>query len=154
MHLFLHVSTSVTFKVLSICCNTLNIVAIFLNSPILMPFSAFAIFLFYLFHIGNTFPFEDFFSFWGSKRKICSGPDRVNAEGGAWRSCCFLVKNCWTLSTVWAGVLVNHPSWNGQSHWKILQKKFTELNTASHNNASWCTDVDGLLEHLLSGGSL
>ena len=27
----------------------------------LMPFSASAVFLFHLFHIGKTFPFEDFF---------------------------------------------------------------------------------------------
>ena len=37
-----------------------------------------------------------------------------------------LVKNCWTRSEVWAGVLVNHPSWNGQIYFENLQKKFTE----------------------------
>ena len=36
-----------------------------------------------------------------------------------------LVKNCWTLSTAWAGALVNHPSWHGQMHWKSVQKNFT-----------------------------
>ena len=42
------------------------------------------------------------------------------------RATLFLVKNCWTLSAVWAGAPFNHPSWNGQTHWKNLQKKFTE----------------------------
>ena len=37
----------------------------------------------------------------------------------------FLVKKCWTLSAMWAGALVNHPSWNGQTCWKSLEK-FTE----------------------------
>ena len=38
----------------------------------------------------------------------------------------FLVKNCWTLSAVWAGALVNHSSWGGQTHWESFPKKFTE----------------------------
>ena len=33
----------------------------FLNSLILVPSSASAVFLFYLFHVSKTFPFEDFF---------------------------------------------------------------------------------------------
>ena len=66
----------------------------------------------------------------------------------------FLVKNCWTLSMVWAGTLINHPSWNGQTHWKSLQKNSLKLNAASRNNVSWYTHTDGLLEHSSSGGSL
>ena len=66
----------------------------------------------------------------------------------------FLVKNCWTLSTVWAGVLVNHPSWNGQTHWKNLPKKFSEAEPAFHNHASWCADTDGFQKHSPSGGNL
>ena len=27
------------------------------------------------------------------------------------------------------------------------KKKSLKLNTASHNNTSWCTDTDGFLEH-------
>ena len=53
------------------------------------------------------------------------GRDQVNREGGAWRSCLFLVKNCLTLSVVWAGALVNLPSWNGQRHSKSLQSNLT-----------------------------
>ena len=66
-------------------------------------------------------------------------------------------QNCWTLSVVWAGVLLNHPPWNGQMHWKRLQKKkknSLKPNTASHNNASRYTETNGLLEHSPSGGSL
>ena len=60
-------------------------------------------------------------------------------------------KSCWTLSTVWAGVLVNHPSWNGPTHWKSLQKNPLKPNTASQNTTSWHTDTDGFLEHSSSG---
>ena len=42
---------------------------------------------------------------------------RVNRENGARGPHCFLVKNYWTLSMVWAGVLVSHPSWNGRMRW-------------------------------------
>ena len=43
----------------------------------------------------------------------------ILGELGGWgiRVKLFLVKICWTLSTVWAGALVNHLSWNGQMHW-------------------------------------
>ena len=37
---------------------------------------------------------------------------------------------------------------------KKSSKKFTEANTASHNNAKWHTDRKGFLEHPPSGGSL
>ena len=53
-----------------------------------------------------------------------------------------------------AGALVNHPSWNGQMCCKILQKNSLKLNAASHNNASWYTNTDGLLEHSPSRASL
>ena len=66
----------------------------------------------------------------------------------------FLVKNCWTLSVVWAGALINHPSWNGQISWKSLQKNPLKPNAASHNTTSWYTDTDGFLEHSSRGGSL
>ena len=79
-----------------------------------------------------------------------SGWGQVNREGGI-GVMLFLVKN-WTLSGVWAGALVNHPSWNGQMHWKSLQKNSLKLNAASHNNASWCTDTDSFLEYSASEG--
>ena len=65
------------------------------------------------------------------------------------------VKNWWTLSTVWADVLINHPWWNGQMCWKSLPKKNSlKPNMASHNTTSWHTDTDGFLEHSPSRGSL
>ena len=65
----------------------------------------------------------------------------------------FLVKNYWTLSAVWAGVLVNHQFWNRQMHW-VFKKNSLKPNGASHNNASWYTATGGFLEHLPSGENL
>ena len=72
----------------------------FLNSPILMPFSASAIFFGGgLFHISKTFLFEDFFHpgkqtnkkvTWGKVEWI--GRVGHGCHGG------FLAQNCWTLS--------------------------------------------------------
>ena len=60
-------------------------------------------------------------------KKSCSGQVRLGKQGG-WGTGVMqlLLRNCWTLGEVWAGALVNHPTWNGQTHWKSLQKKFTE----------------------------
>ena len=82
-------------------------------------------FLLHLFHIGKTFPFEDSSS--RETKKSCSGQVRLGKQGG-WGTGVMqlLLRNCWTLGEVWAGALVNHPTWNGQTHWKSLQKKFTE----------------------------
>ena len=55
---------------------------------------------------------------------------------------------------MWAGALVNHPTWNWANMLKGLQKISLKLNAASHYNASWCTDTDGFLEHSPGGGSL
>ena len=52
-----------------------------------------------------------------------------------------------------AGVLVNHPSWNEQTHW-VFKKTSLKLNVASYNNASWYTDTDGFFKHKPRGGSL
>ena len=49
----------------------------------------------------------------------------MNRKGGAEGSCPFWSKTT-ENSVVWAGALINHPSWNGQTRWKSLQKKFTE----------------------------
>ena len=71
-----------------------------LNSSILMPFSASAIFLFQFFHISKTFSIEDVFHL-GNKTR-CSGRDQVNRESGTHASCCFWSE---VLNTqhVWAG---------------------------------------------------
>ena len=83
---------------------------------VLLPF-----FLFHLFHVGKTFPFVDFLHP-GKQRKSHSRRDQVNKDGGSRWSSSFLVKNCWTFSPVWAGALVNHPSWNGQTHSESSRK--------------------------------
>ena len=75
--------------------------------------------------ISKMFPFKDFFHLGKqNKTKSHSGTDPVNREGAEWKTppLQFSVKNCWTLSTVWAGVLVSHPSWNGQKFCKNIQK--------------------------------
>ena len=104
-------------------------------------------FLFYLFHNSKTFSSRE------TNKRSHLGWDWVNREGGAHGSCHFWSKTT-EHSVVWTGALVNHPPWNGQTRWKNLQKNSLKLNAASHNNASWCTDTDGFLEHLPSGGSL
>ena len=81
-------------------------------------------FLFSLFYIGITCPFEDF-SHPGKQKKSCSGQDGVNGEGGARGSCRFWsrllntqrgVSRCAQKSPImkWANVL------------KESSKKFTE----------------------------
>ena len=91
-----------------------------------MPFSALVNFfcLFYLLHISKMVPFEDIFHS-GKQKNIAQGKiEWIGRMGHG--VMLFLVKNCWTLSEVWAGMLANHPPWNEQTHWKILQNKFTE----------------------------
>ena len=71
-----------------------------LNLSVWMPFSASAGFVSLVPHQGNI-------SLWGlfhlGNRKSLR-QDLVNREGGA-GDMPFLVKNCWSLSPVWAGVL-------------------------------------------------
>ena len=93
-----------------------------LNLSILMPFSASGIFCFTSSTSAKSFPLRTFFI--GETKKCPWGGNQVNREGGAWGFMTFLVKNWWTLHVVWAGALLNHPSWNGQMHWKSLKKNF------------------------------
>ena len=93
----------------------------FLNSLILIPFSASTVFVPPLLHPQNV-------SLWGlfsseGTKKCHREWDWVDRENGAQGLC---HKNCWTLSIVWAGALINHPSWNGQTCSKSLQKIVTE----------------------------
>ena len=116
-----------------------------------MPFSTSAIFfcLFHLFHISNTLPFEGFFH-WENTNKVAWGETgwigRVGDEGYA---------NFWPKtaehSMIWAGALINNPSWNGQTCWKSLQKSSLKPKAASYNS-SWYTDRDSFLEHSPSRG--
>ena len=99
----------------------------------------------------KRFPLRTFF-IWGNKKNLFR-VNQVNREGEAQGSCHFWSKTG-TLSAVWASVLVHHHhEWVTvlkESSKKILLKP----NTASHNNASWYTDADGLVEHSPSRGSL
>ena len=78
----------------------------FLNSSISVPFSASAIFSFTFSTSAKCFPWRTFFH----PGKQAEGKEKsrgVNREGRAWESCRFWSE---TLSTVWAGALVNYPS--------------------------------------------
>ena len=55
----------------------------------------------------------------GQTKKSCSGQDWGMRRVGH-RSHGIFGQNSWTHSAVWAGALVNRPSWNGQTHWKSL----------------------------------
>ena len=61
------------------------------------------------------------FFIWRNKYKSLSEQDRVNRGGWSTGVLPFWSKPA-TVSEVWAGVLINHPSWNGQMCWKSLQK--------------------------------
>ena len=65
----------------------------------------------------------------------------------------FLVKNCWTLSAMWADMLINHPSWNGQTS-ESLQNKYTAVEHSFSQQHLLVHDTDVFLEHSPSGGSL
>ena len=115
-----------------------------------MPFSASAVFCFISSTSAKGFPLRTFFI--QRNKKSRSGQDQVNREGEAQGSCRFWSKTA--ERSAWAGALINHPTWNGQTHWKSLQKNSLKPNTASHNNTSGYPDVDGFLEHSPIGGSL
>ena len=87
-------------------------------------------------------------------KKKSLGPRSGEWEGWGVGVMLFLVKTCWTLCAVWADVLLNHPSWNGQMRWKGLQKKFTEVEhslSQQHQLVHW---YRWFLEHSPRGGSL
>ena len=108
--------------------------------------------MFHLFHISKMFPFEEFFHPGKQKKKSrgeigCIG--RVGHGGHAILGQKLLniqhsVGRCTCKSPImkWANAL------------KVLKKNSLKPNAASHNNASWCTDTDGFLEHSPSGGRL
>ena len=108
MGIYSYLFQLVTFKILSIWCNTpiktffprLKTVFELIDSD---AFSACAVLLFHLFHISKMFPFEDLFSS-GKQKKNCSGHDLVNREGGAQGSCHF-----WSKTS-------EHSAWCGQVH--------------------------------------
>ena len=98
----------------------------FLNSSILMPFSASAIFLFVCFTssiLAKCFPLRTFL-FQGNKKKVVWGEygwiGRVGHAGHA-----VFVKKFWKFSEVWAGVLINHPHEISKCIERVFTKKFT-----------------------------
>ena len=57
--------------------------------------------------------------------------------------------------SVWCGQVCKSPVMKWANMLKESSKKNSlKPNAASHNNASWSTDTDGLLEHSPTGGSL
>ena len=83
-------------------------------------------FLFHLFHISKMFPFEDFIHLGKqtTKKATLNEMESIERVGPFLVSGHFLWKT--EHSVQWAGALINHPSWNGQTRWKSLHKKFTE----------------------------
>ena len=135
MCIFSYMFKPVTFKVLSIWCNT----------PIKMFFSTaqnsfwthwfwclLGLLLFFvsLFYISKMFSFEDFFH--PGKQKSCSGWDWVNREGGSMGVMPFLVKNCWTFSV--GGYTCKSPimKWaNALKVFKKIHRSWTQPLTAT-----------------------
>ena len=104
----------------------------FINS-ILMPLSVSAVFCFTLLPHWQNISLWGLFS-QGKQQKGCL------AKSGEWEGWAEGSSRFWSitaeLNAVWAGVLVNHPSLNGQMHWKNLKKNSLKPNAASYNNAS------------------
>ena len=84
----------------------------------------------------SSLPYQPNVSLWGlfhlgkqTNKKSHSQGDQLNRESRAQGSCHFLVKNCWALSVVGTGTLINHPSWKGKMclesskkvHWSRTQ---------------------------------
>ena len=118
----------------------------FLNSLILMLFNASAIFCFTSSTMTKHFPLRTLFIQRNKKKSL----KMRSGDQGGWGTGVtpFLVKNCWTLSVVWAGAIINHPAWNGQMLWRSphTQKSSLKPNAASCNNGNWYTDADEFLE--------
>ena len=82
----------------------------------------------------KRFPLRSFSS-WETTTKKKLLWARLGQPGGWGRGVMpFLVKNCWTLRVVWAGILINHPSSNGQTHWKNFSKNSMKPNSLSQQH--------------------
>ena len=97
----------------------------FLNLSILMLFSASDIFCFTSSTLAKCFPLRTFFIQKTNKKMSLGARSSEKWGWGTGVMPCFL-KNCWTPSAVWAGALINHPTWNGKNTLKESSKKFTE----------------------------
>ena len=105
----------------------------FLNSLILIPFSAYALFCFTSSALAKCFLLRTFVHSYReiSKKKCHLEWQQVNREGRARVLCSFWSKTA-KHSAVWAGALINHPSWDGKTRRRSLQKNSLKLNGASH----------------------
>ena len=124
----------------------------FLNSLILTPFSASAIFCSTSSTSAKMCPFEDFF-IWETNKKIAQAPIRWIGKVGHWGYAIFGQK------------LLNTQRSLGRCPYKSLIKKWANAlkessknslkpKAVSHNSTSWYTDTDGFLEHSPRGRSL
>ena len=123
----------------------------FLNSLILMPFTAsafFCLFVSTLPHQQNISP-EDFFLPGETNKKKSLGVRLVNRERRAQWSCYFGQKllNTQVCCEQVHSSITHHEM--GKHIERVFKKKKNPLkpNTASHNDASWYIDTDGFLEH-------
>ena len=105
---------------------------------------------------AKHFPLRTFFSSEETKhtQKMLLRARSDEWEGQGLGFMLFLVNTCWTLSTQWAGVFINHPSWNGQTRWKSIKKRNHWSQTQPLTTTPYGTDTDGFLEYLPSRGSL
>ena len=119
VYILLHVQTSVTFKVQYTYWDVFYTVQNSVWTGRFWCLLMLLLFFLHLFHISKTFPFKDFFPPRETNKKSL----RVKSGEQWWWGTGvmpFLIKNCWTLSAVWTGVLVNHLSWNRHMCWKSL----------------------------------
>ena len=113
--------------------------------PILIPFSASAGFCFTSSTSVKHFTLRTFF-IWGNKNKVTWGKIRCIGRVRHWGHAIFCQK---LLNTQW-GVgrwALQSPIMKWVKYVESSKKISLKLNTASHSNASWCTDIGGFLEH-------
>ena len=129
----------------------------FLNSSILMPFSASAIFCSASFTSAKCFPLRTFF-IQGNKNKVTRGKIRWIGRVGHQESCHFRSKTAQHLNTqcllVCAGALRNSPIMKWAKALKESSKKFTDAKHGLSQQCQLVPDTGGFLEHSPSGGSL
>ena len=114
----------------------------FLNSLILMPFNV-AGFCFTSCTSANHFPLRTFSA--EETKTVARGKIRWIGRVG---HMLFLVKNCWTLSTGRAGVLVNHLPWMGKHIKRVFKNCWTQPLTTMPagtliHMGSWSTHLAG-----------
>ena len=124
----------------------------FLNSLTLMPVSASAIFCFISSTSAKHFPLRSFL-IQGNKKKVIWGEIRWIGRVGHRGHDIFGQTLLNTQHSVGRGARKS-PIMKWANTLSLQKKNSLKPNAASHNNAGWYTDTDGLLEHSPSGGSL